>query len=168
MFENPNEGADTVIASVSYTLDANVETLDLAHGAGEINATGNALNNIIFGNESNNVIDGGAGADMTWGGSGADKFVWNSTSEATTNPYGPVDTIMDFDPAEGDKIDLRGLVNEAGGINNVFIFGFEGNGGLTWDFSVSSNTTHQTLALIEVHNTTALHDLQFWNAVIVA
>ena len=60
--EGAGEGADTVSASVAYTLVANVENLVLT-GAGNINGTGNALDNAITGNAGNNVLDGGAGND---------------------------------------------------------------------------------------------------------
>jgi len=71
-----NEGADTVISSVSYTLPTAVENLTLASGAGSINGTGNALDNVIIGNDGNNVLTGGAGNDILTGGLGSDTFVF--------------------------------------------------------------------------------------------
>ncbi|MBC7281297.1 hypothetical protein [Hoeflea sp.] len=63
--ENANEGTDTVISSVSYALylqSQHIENLTLT-GASNINAVGNALDNIITGNSGNNLLNGGAGAD---------------------------------------------------------------------------------------------------------
>ena len=61
-----NEGTDTVIASVSTTLPGGVENLTLASGAGNINATGNNLSNVITANEGNNILTGGAGGNDTF------------------------------------------------------------------------------------------------------
>lgn len=60
--ENQGEGVDTVYASVSYALGANVENLILT-GTAAIDATGNALNNVLTGNSSANVLAGGVGDD---------------------------------------------------------------------------------------------------------
>jgi Ca2+-binding RTX toxin-like protein len=99
--ENVNEGLDTVNASVSYTLGANLENLTLT-GADAINATGNELNNILAGNSTDNVLSGGAGLDTLTGGAGADKFVMNALLNAKVN----MDTITDFSKAQGDQIVL--------------------------------------------------------------
>ena len=57
-----NGGIDTVLASVSYTLGANVENLTLT-GNNNISGTGNTLDNIIIGNSGNNTLNGGIGID---------------------------------------------------------------------------------------------------------
>ena len=60
--ENAAEGTDTVKSSVTYTLGANVENLTLT-GSGDINGTGNELDNVITGNSGKNNLAGGLGAD---------------------------------------------------------------------------------------------------------
>ena len=71
-------GIDTVISSVSYLLNSEVENLVLLEGetleAGKINGTGNRLNNIITGNSSDNILDGVTGADQMRGGGGNDTY----------------------------------------------------------------------------------------------
>jgi len=71
--ERPNEGLDTVNASVTHVLSANVENLTLI-GTGAINGTGNALANTLIGNAANNVLNGAAGADRMSGGGGNDTY----------------------------------------------------------------------------------------------
>ena len=71
MTENSGEGTDTVQASVTYTLAANVENLTLT-GAGAINGTGNGSDNALTGNDGNNVLAGLGGSDTLDGGDGTD------------------------------------------------------------------------------------------------
>ena len=69
------EGTDTAQASVSYTLGAtNIENLILT-GTGNINGTGNTLDNVITGNSGNNLLNGGAGNDTLIGGLGLDTMI---------------------------------------------------------------------------------------------
>ncbi len=81
--ENGNEGIDTVLAAISYTLPANVEKLTLG-GSGAINATGNALNNTLTGNAGANLLDGGSGADGMFGGDGNDTYIVDNGSDSVT------------------------------------------------------------------------------------
>ncbi len=69
-----NEGTDLVQASVTTTLNANVENLTLT-GTTAINGTGNALDNVLTGNTAANTLTGGAGNDTLNGGTGADKLL---------------------------------------------------------------------------------------------
>jgi hypothetical protein len=62
VIENANEGSDTVISIISYTLPENVEKLVLS-GASALNGYGNDLANTITGSIANNFLDGGGGPD---------------------------------------------------------------------------------------------------------
>ncbi|MED5533466.1 MAG: hypothetical protein VX411_05080, partial [Pseudomonadota bacterium] len=69
--EAAGEGQDTVISNAdSYTLDDNVETLQL--GEDGTAAIGNAGDNQILGNQGDNTLEGGAGNDTLTGGGGDD------------------------------------------------------------------------------------------------
>ncbi len=83
---------DIVLASVSFTLNGNLENLTLT-GSQAINGTGNNLNNVITGNGAANILDGGAGDDTLAGAAGIDTFILSKTG---------VDTIQDF--AVGEKL----------------------------------------------------------------
>ncbi|MHC2017818.1 calcium-binding protein [Methylobacterium sp. CM6247] len=71
VIELTQEGNDTVRSSIDYTLGANVERLVLT-GAGDLDGTGNTLNNAIFGTGGDNVLNGGGGNDILFGKGGAD------------------------------------------------------------------------------------------------
>jgi Ca2+-binding RTX toxin-like protein len=91
--EQSSQGTDTVNASASVTLATNVEDLNLT-GTGDINGTGNALNNVITGNSGNNVLDGGAGNDTLTGGNGNDTYVVDSILDSVVeSAIGGVDTV---------------------------------------------------------------------------
>jgi serralysin len=101
--ENVGEGADAIFSTVDYTLPANVETLVL-QGAGNLNGTGNALANSMFGNSGDNRLDGGAGADVLTGNAGNDTFVFHMGQ-------GDGDTVVDFagnGAAAGDSLQFVG------------------------------------------------------------
>ena len=59
--EDIGKGEDSVSSTVSFVLGANLEDLQL--GGGNINGTGNALDNVILGGAGNNILSGGAGND---------------------------------------------------------------------------------------------------------
>ncbi len=68
--ELSNEGTDTIVASVDFTLADNTENLMLTGDA--ITGNGNQLNNIIMGNEQNNILNGHDGDDELVGQAGDD------------------------------------------------------------------------------------------------
>lgn len=74
VIEGEGAGEDAVSARVSFTLGDHIETLYL-EGIGNINGTGNGLNNSILGNSGSNVIDGGAGDDRLNGEGGSDTVI---------------------------------------------------------------------------------------------
>jgi Ca2+-binding RTX toxin-like protein len=91
---------DKVESSVSYTLGDGLEEL-LLTGASAINGTGNALANTLTGNGQANTLTGGAGNDILTGGGGADIFAYTIGDGD--------DIITDFNPGQGDKVDLTGV-----------------------------------------------------------
>src|SRR5262249_53115682 len=81
--ETGGDGPATVQSSISSILGAGIENLTLT-GAGAINGTGNALDNILIGNSGANLLDGGDGKDTMAGGLGNDTYVVDAVGEQVT------------------------------------------------------------------------------------
>ncbi|MGE3426933.1 MAG: putative Ig domain-containing protein [Hyphomicrobiaceae bacterium] len=101
VIEGENAGLDTVIASVDYTLGANVENLTLASLA--IAGTGNGLANRLVGNSEANILVGLDGDDTLYGGTGDDILIGGEGSDTYTWVRGDGnDTIVDTGTGEHD------------------------------------------------------------------
>ena len=101
--EAAGQGSDLVYSSITYTLGNNVEKLSLT-GTAAINATGNALDNVLAGNSGNNSLTGGAGNDTLTGGVGADLLAGGSGND--TYSFGRndgSDTLTENDGASGNS-----------------------------------------------------------------
>ena len=81
----------------------------------------------LHGTDGMDVLTGTTGGDTLYGGEGADTFLFQTISEA-------VDTIKDFNAAEGDKIDLSGVLSHYDPVTdaiNDFVFATNDNHGNT-------------------------------------
>ena len=94
IIERANGGTDTINSSVAYTLDANVENLNLQGSA--LNGYGNELANRLAGNDlanylkgldGNDILDGGKGADTLIGGAGNDVYFVDDAGDVVTEYY---------------------------------------------------------------------------------
>ncbi len=108
-------GEDTIAfdeATGSVTVDLGAGTVTGADGSDIVanieNVTGSSSADDITGDSGDNVIDGRGGADTLEGGGGADTFKLSMMD-------GTVDTIADFNAAEGDILDVSDLVTVAEG-----------------------------------------------------
>jgi Ca2+-binding RTX toxin-like protein len=71
---------------------------------------GHTGNDTIYGENGNDFIIGGAGIDILSGGADADTFIFNP-GDTGFSPASGMDVITDFKSFEGDKIDLRGMMD---------------------------------------------------------
>jgi len=88
IFENTQEGFDTVLSSVSYSIASTNGLNDLKLlGIFNLNGTGNGSSNHIFGNVGNNILDGGLQApgvtdgDTLEGGAGDDTYIIRNAND---------------------------------------------------------------------------------------
>jgi Ca2+-binding RTX toxin-like protein len=116
VIENGGQGADTVYASVSWTLTAgsDVETVQ-ALGTAPINLTGNANGNVVIGNNGNNRLNGGDGRDELTGLGGQDEYLFNTPLNAATN----VDRITDFSVADDTILLDQTIFSSSLGLGNI-------------------------------------------------
>ncbi|KII27879.1 M10 family metallopeptidase, partial [Pseudomonas fluorescens] len=125
---------DRVFASIDYTLGNNVENLILT-GTGNLNGTGNSVNNRITGNDGNNILDGGAGADTLIGGLGNDTYIVDNVGDTiveTSTLAGEIDSVwssVDFTlSANVEVLSLSGTAN-LNGTGNSGVNYINGNSG---------------------------------------
>ncbi len=137
MVEFADGGIDTIFASISRGVDANVENLTMLGNQASW-AIGNELANVIRGNELTNAIIGGDGDDWIYGGAGddritsgpgADHLVGESgfDSFVFTEAFGR-DTVHAFERGS-DRLILSGLDADTSALGNQ-AFAFLGGGGL--------------------------------------
>ena len=144
VYEWTGEGYDTVKTSVTYGLGARseVEILQTTNAAGTsaIDLSGNEFANRIIGNDGANNILGGGGRDRLegggnndrliggalsddlYGGTGADHFKYLSLDDSS--PRTGADIIFDFNPLEGDRIDLSAIDADGNAANGDQPFTF--------------------------------------------
>lgn len=147
---------------------------DVGHGKGNVsiargvtieNAIGGSGNDVLIGNDADNRLTGGKGGDRMRGAGGADTFVYNHTSDSTTeNP----DEIMDFTSGT-DKIEVTEMLKKAGLSSLSYVNAFRGKAGeahLAYDKntgrgSVSIDTTGDGKAnlLINTHGEVKAGDI---------
>jgi Ca2+-binding RTX toxin-like protein len=93
IFEKAGEGTkDLVLATISFVLGDNLDQLVL--DGGDLNGTGNALDNVIVGTDGKNVLDGKGGEDVLSGQGGDDTyFIDNAKDQVLEDENGGHDVV---------------------------------------------------------------------------
>jgi Ca2+-binding RTX toxin-like protein len=115
LHENANEGTDTVVSSVTWSLagNVNIENLTLT-GAAVANGYGNDLANIIIGNAANNLIFGHGGNDTLYGGAGNDGLAGHDGHDRLYGGAGNDTYYLDGDDPVPNGVDYDTIVEAAG------------------------------------------------------
>jgi Ca2+-binding RTX toxin-like protein len=106
-------GPDVINTSSASTGVMGFPLSNLATAVGD-RIDGAAGNDVLDGGGGDDLLVGGLDADILVGGAGADTFQFNSVNES---PFGiniKHDAISDFNPLDGDKIDLSGIDADTG------------------------------------------------------
>ena len=111
--EGPGQGYDTVLASVSLSLPANVEQLTMT-GTDDLDAVANAQGDTLIGNAGDNRFTVGAGSDLILGGAGIDTVVFSGNRADYAISYDGTDTqyftVIDLRSGSPDGTDIVGGV----------------------------------------------------------
>ncbi|MCC7035731.1 MAG: calcium-binding protein, partial [Alphaproteobacteria bacterium] len=130
-------GTDTVETSVSFTLSAGIENMILT-GTGDINGTGNALDNVIDGNDGNNTLEGGAGNDILSGGLGDDTYILDGLGDDVADTGGNDTIRVGFSASVSSYIGVENIVLT--GTAAINATGDAGNNTLTGNSAVNTLT----------------------------
>ncbi|MGY3868677.1 retention module-containing protein [Aeromonas crassostreae] len=95
----------SVIRSLPDTLAVHTVVGNELHGSGG--------DDHLVGSQGDDILYGGAGSDILTGGLGSDTFVWQ-LPDAGTASQPALDTITDFNLAQGDRLDLSDMLKGSG------------------------------------------------------
>jgi len=90
------------------TVSTPLDTITV-HGQSGHQLIGSDQGDWLFGTSGDDRLLGGQGSDTLTGGAGADLFVWQQGDEGSQHQPA-IDTITDFHPEQGDKIDLANML----------------------------------------------------------
>lgn len=116
--EATNQGTDTVLSKISWTLGANLENLTLTDPAA-LNGIGNALVNIIIGNASGNFLSGGAGNDTLQADGGNDTLDGGAGADHMDGGAGNDTYVIDDLDTDGGGADKGDVIIDSGGVDTV-------------------------------------------------
>ncbi|MCJ7977046.1 retention module-containing protein [Aeromonas veronii] len=146
------------------TVSTPLETITV-HGQSGHELVGSDQGDWLFGSSGDDRLLGGHGNDILTGGAGSDLFVWQHGDEGSQGQPA-IDTITDFHPEQGDRIDLADLLQGGPGasveslLSNLSASVTTGSNGLSdVNLSVTSASGGQVTQQITLKDV----DLTSWN-----
>jgi Ca2+-binding RTX toxin-like protein len=147
-----SNGFDTVFASVSHVLGANLERLVLT-GTTAISGAGNDQDNVLVGNGVQNNLNGGGGDDQLYGGGGNDVLTGGTGSDTLEGGSGDdvygVDNAADIvtEAADGgtDSINASTTYTMSSNVENMRLAGLaaiDGTGNAQANFILGNNAAN--------------------------
>ena len=141
----------SLVSSLPDTLAVHTVAGNELHGSGG--------DDHLVGSQGDDILYGGAGSDILTGGLGSDTFVWQ-LPDAGSVSQPALDTITDFNLAQGDRLDLSDMLkgSGAGSVNDLLAHvqvsvtaGSDGASDLRLDISPDgSGQVTQSIALRDV------------------
>jgi Ca2+-binding RTX toxin-like protein len=130
---NGGGGADVLFGDAGAdTLAGEAGDDRLFGGAGADMLSGGDGADYLDGNAGDDTLEGGAGFDELRGGAGADRFVFAAVADAPPVTTTRLDRIVDFNQAEGDRIDFSRIdadASQAGDQAFALVAAFSGQRG---------------------------------------
>ena len=148
-----NAGNDTVVSSVSFSLGANLENLQLLGAA--TTGNGNALDNRLIGNTNANRLNSGAGNDVLVSGAGADTLIGGAGNDTMIGGTGDdnyqtdgLDTILEALNEGTDTVTSTANYTLATNLENLVMNGATAlvGTGNALDNRLTGNTFNNTLS----------------------
>jgi hypothetical protein len=157
---------DVSTAAATYTAPASVKTIALtgsnqtidASATNGVTITSNDSGNVLMGGPGDDTFHLGRGGDWVTGGAGADTFAYAAIPWAGG-------AITDFNAAQGDKVDVTGLLaNASFNGPDPFAAGYlkyetdsNGNAQLWADYNLPGNNGWWLVATLDGVSTSSLH-----------
>lgn len=124
-------------------------------------------NDGLHGFDGNDIIEGGLGADFMSGGGGADHFVYRTANDTRATGFTTltIETIADFNGAEGDRINLSLMPgSENFTFNGSLAFNARGNGEIRFEngfVQIDANGDSLTDMIIQMNGVTSMANTDF-------
>src|SRR5262249_49987928 len=146
--EYAGEGQDLVWSTITYTLGANIENLNLIDDGGAINGTGNELDNHLHGNRYHNVLRGEGGDDDLDVSTGADT-IYRGRGQVAFEVEQAGDIVVEYSGEGVDQVTSAIDYTLSANVENLSLLSSGGaidGTGNSLDNSISGNVSSNTLS----------------------